>query len=624
MTRQHPGTDGDHANRAGVAPPPPVEEHEGPLVFVLRVGVTGHRDVADPRSATRHVNAVLDELTRRLSSTAAHGHGSTPVQLIAVASLAEGADRLFVRTVVERGDRYQAVLPYGSTTFRDGVDGDGAGIDCSDAASRDEFDTLLRQAESTWHSTSSAPETETDRVDGYVRASAHVIDQCDILVALWDGISTRRRGGTADTVSEALKKEVPVIIVPVDRRTHDAMRVRSESGLDGQGLAVAVDRFLVDDLPGPFARAFAQLESDYRAVERFNSTRLIVWPFLRRLGALGKKPKPPPQLIEGDEREAALDAGGTRAREALCEVERRFKPAFDRADVLAQEYRDRFRVLNFAVHFLGAIAVTLGASEVIFFSHGWDRLLLWFEALLLLLLLFTVARDHRRRAHDRWASCRALAEHLRIASHIAFVNRGQIESVLARRGLLESGEVGRTQHIQDLNLDRIMKEVWETRSRFRATSDDVDWLKLLLVEGWIQGQKEYHSNQARNHERHEKQLHLLVTLVLVVTATAALVHLLLSYSFGLSTADKIMGLLAVALPSIGAAFAGIGAQRDHHRYSSHFHRKAGTLKHILDDGRRVKDLKGLREVVRRAGLKMSDETHEWLEGMSMQSPDVPT
>lgn len=163
----------------------------------LRVGVTGHRSFDDHASVGAAVDAVLDALVDRAGSL-----GRGPLEVWS--SLAEGADRLVARRSIERaGATVVAVLPLAPDDYRS---------DFADAASRDEFDSLLSVAAAI-HVVGPA----SDRLVAYERAGLLVVDRTEILIALWDGAPPRGRGGTAEIVEAARACGREVIVVPVTR-----------------------------------------------------------------------------------------------------------------------------------------------------------------------------------------------------------------------------------------------------------------------------------------------------------------------------------------------------------------------------------------------------------------------
>ncbi|MEZ5182083.1 MAG: hypothetical protein R2702_09440 [Acidimicrobiales bacterium] len=157
------------------------------------MGVTGHRSLADPAGVRASVDAVLDRLDPPLT---------------AVSSLAEGADRLVARAVLDRpAGRLVALLPLEPAEYA---------ADFGDGASVEEFNELLDAADEV-RVIAPPPDDDGSREAAYERAGLAVLEGADVLVALWDGGPGRGRGGTADLVAEARRRGRPVEVVDVER-----------------------------------------------------------------------------------------------------------------------------------------------------------------------------------------------------------------------------------------------------------------------------------------------------------------------------------------------------------------------------------------------------------------------
>lgn len=168
-----------------------------PLVDDLRVGVSGHRRLADPAAVAVAVDRVLDRL---------HEGRDRGPDVVAVSSLAEGADRIVATRVLARGGRLEAVLPLPAEDYA---------TDFADAGSRAEFAALLAVADPT--TVVPADPADPSREAAYARAGTAVLEACDVLLALWDGAPARGRGGTAEVVAEARSTGRRVEVVTVER-----------------------------------------------------------------------------------------------------------------------------------------------------------------------------------------------------------------------------------------------------------------------------------------------------------------------------------------------------------------------------------------------------------------------
>lgn len=125
---------------------------------------------------------------------------SIPPPLVAVSSLAVGADQLLAREVLSRGGSIHAILPF-------------ADLEKTFAPEDLSAYQLLRAQASV--EVLSTPGTDED---AYLAAGRRVVELSDLLFAVWDGLPARGRGGTADVVGYALAVGVPVVhINPIAR-----------------------------------------------------------------------------------------------------------------------------------------------------------------------------------------------------------------------------------------------------------------------------------------------------------------------------------------------------------------------------------------------------------------------
>ena len=165
---------------------------DGRIPFTFRIGVTGHRELADPdalRAAIRKAQRGLIEL---LPVAPAAG-----VTSVVVSALAEGADRLVAEEILADPDaRLEVPLPLSPADYEE---------DFKTEASKEEFRRLLTRASAIWP----APAAE-DRNEAYEQAGRYMVDRCDALIALWDGEDPRGQGGTAEIVAYAQENGVPI------------------------------------------------------------------------------------------------------------------------------------------------------------------------------------------------------------------------------------------------------------------------------------------------------------------------------------------------------------------------------------------------------------------------------
>jgi hypothetical protein len=158
---------------------------------VTRIGITGHRGLP-PRTARLVEAALRDELA---------DYGA---RITGVTSLADGADQLFARAVVDQGGLIEVIVP--ATQFRAGLP----------AEVHAEYDHLLGQARRVQRLAfiESTPEA-------HMAASELMISMISELLAVWDQHPARGHGGTADAVAHARDRGRPVRIIWPDGASRD-------------------------------------------------------------------------------------------------------------------------------------------------------------------------------------------------------------------------------------------------------------------------------------------------------------------------------------------------------------------------------------------------------------------
>jgi hypothetical protein len=121
-----------------------------------------------------------------------------------ISPLAEGADRLVARAAIEEGATLVAPLPFPRQAYVKDFD---------DAASRADFFALLDQA-SEIIELDGRRGGEAERSAAYAAVGDWVTNECDILIAVWDGREASGAGGTAEVVERARRLGRPVLWLP--------------------------------------------------------------------------------------------------------------------------------------------------------------------------------------------------------------------------------------------------------------------------------------------------------------------------------------------------------------------------------------------------------------------------
>ena len=399
------------ARDGGAASPPRVP-------FTLCVGITGHRHEAlAPDYLARlpeQIRDVLDLLTRgsaTVQAGAADCFAACEPRFVFVSALADGADQIATEAALEQGFSLQAVLPFARDEYR---------RDFTRAGAATRFDALIGKAERVLE----LPGGRDREPEAYMMAGRATVAHCDVLIAVWDGLPARGRGGTAEVVQLAIKRGSPVVHLPIDGAAPaqivwsafdpmvvtEGLQATAERPFD----KAHVEQMLAAELLPPtdpqerrFLEQFAQ--------ERTRSYRArIEYPLL--LAVTGVKRFKPGNFRDAfcaaqidDEwrqyREAHLDHHGAETSLDLL------KDAYSWSDRLAGDFAQTYRsghVFNFV---LGGVAVCIGLSG--FMAPHASLQLALFEFLITLSIILNTKVGVRNEWHRRWLDYRQLAERLR-------------------------------------------------------------------------------------------------------------------------------------------------------------------------------------------------------------------
>jgi hypothetical protein len=150
---------------------------------VIRIAGAGHRNLP-PATAELVRAAIRAELA--------------PVapDVVGISFLADGADAIFARAVLDVGGTIEAVVP--AARYRVGLP----------PGHRPVYDELFGQAAQVHRR-----EAVASTPEAHMEASKFMIELGDELLAVWDGQPARGYGGTADIVAYARSLGVPVRVI---------------------------------------------------------------------------------------------------------------------------------------------------------------------------------------------------------------------------------------------------------------------------------------------------------------------------------------------------------------------------------------------------------------------------
>jgi len=177
---------------------------------MVTIGISGHRLLAE-------VDKVIDGVDQALAGiVSAFGESA----FIVMSSLAEGVEQLALRrALMHYPARLTAILPLNMQDYL-------ASFESVEA--REEFHRLLAQASEVIELLHIGA-----REQAYLAAGLYMLEHCDVLLAVWDGLPAQGEGGTGEIVTQARTRGLPLAWVHAGNRkpgTNQATSLGEEQG----------------------------------------------------------------------------------------------------------------------------------------------------------------------------------------------------------------------------------------------------------------------------------------------------------------------------------------------------------------------------------------------------------
>ncbi|MGC1617499.1 MAG: hypothetical protein WA765_03320, partial [Candidatus Acidiferrum sp.] len=454
------------------------------IPYRIRIGVTGHRKLEDPAAVQAAVKRAIDDEVENMFPEKTRQNierirraGTTAITFRVLSPLAEGADRVVARAVLDcPGARLDVVLPL---TLEDYLE------EFATEESRKEFKELLGRCRKpvplrTRRIRDDRPDPGDQaelRRQAYRQAGQYVVDHCDVLIAVWDGQPSRGRGGTAETIQYALDQNRPII--RVWGGSFEVLNRDNNNGLDASALD-AIDRFNRQAIT-PEQRASYVKNLDREQFIR-PKTALQIPASVRKF------------------------------------VNEHLFPCYAQASIMAKECQNQFHRAGKFIYVLCAAAVGCAALGVLFPSLAGAGFTA--ELVLLIIISLTLRQARRKHSHQGWIENRFLAERIRSGIFMAICG-------VEPRPIEVLPYMGHSQTVNDWTV-RVFDEIWDHLPPFSGCSqENCSILNSYVREVWIGEQVKFHEDKKEREGRARKRLATASMIVLPTTIAAAALHLLL-------------------------------------------------------------------------------------------------
>jgi hypothetical protein len=579
------------------------------LPFVLSVGITGHRAESIPESSVdrlrvqiREVLLLVAEAGQALLLREQRCFASSPPQLHFVSPIADGADQIAAEIALELGWELQAVLPFNRADYRASLANHGA---------RERFDALLERA----FCVLELPGQGGTQVDAYVMTGRATVAHCDLLIAVWDGLPPRGRGGTGEVVQLAITRGTAVIHLPLKQKAPPrvvwsafdptvitlADEPSAERPLDREAMDLMLQGLL---MPPPDAQ-----EQDF--LSRFTRERLrnvrarIEYPLL--LAAAGVN------------RFGAKDFANKHAAAEIREEWRRYRQgcaeplqisarmdlleqAYSWADRLATHFAQTYRSGHIFNFLLGGFAVCLGLSA--FMAPHLKFEFAGLELVITVAIILNAGIGSRNEWHRRWLDYRQLAERLRPMRSLKLL------------GIAAPDPPGTaTNPVPKRWIDWYASGIWRAMGCPSGSIDSVRAASLAkaIAEFEVAPQVGYHQRHAQQIEMLDRRLGAIGTILFVATLVVSIATLV-GLAVGSSYVNRFgnwFTLISAGFPALGTAVFGIRFQADFGGDALRSLATSNTLRQIEEELCRDITLSRAADLTEQAGRIMLGDLDEW-------------
>ena len=546
----------------------------------LVIGVTSHRNI--PAREIESIRARVRELFAQFQHQFPH------LPLVVLSALAEGGDQLVAQESLNLGARLIAPLPLPREMYAQ---------DFTDAATRATFDSLCTQAHVIQlpllpgHTLIDIAQSGVERNRQYAQAGAFVARHCHLLLAIWDGKTSDKLGGTAQVVEYYLGGAMPGLI----ERRRDAHRYQLGGGDERLVCHLVCSRDEPDGDPqpplqpgkvlwrsggevgapdAPMPKAF---EMPFAHADEFNQDAAKYAAEIGSAGDASQRDSAPPSTI------AAL---------------------FDAADWLAVHFQKRVLL---AMRVIYLVAFVMGVAFTMY-----DNLPEQDEMLFVFLFLFATgmvvsAIARRRGWHRKYLDYRALAEGLRVQ---CYWRRAGIsltgDPEFARDSLMQK---------QDIELGWV-RNVMRSAGLFgHAWPERRDAAALRgVIEEWVgdatHGELGYYRVRTEQRERSHRVNEAIGAMCLLAGIFISVLLAVLVHTLSNDAKNDLIVVMAVfsIFAAVREAYSFRKADRELIRQYRFMERVFGNARTALDN---AEDADEQREILRALGEASLAEHVEW-------------
>lgn len=588
--------------------------HIKPPRLGLRIGVVGNRDLSDvdTDAIRQHLDTLLSQLCQTVENiwqkhnlqSKVSLYSDEPPQYYLIDSLAEGADQLAANVVKDLSSQFKLCcpIPFPIDTYKKYFADDG---------SRDQFDTLISDAslESTVIELDCSDTSAQYRQHGYRAAADMLLENSDILIALYDPDKEDEMGGSLDTAIIARQRRIPVIHINT-KRPDEITYCKKINRLEEK--SISVNEQVIDDLLlSLLIPASSKLDNEHSKkhsdciddVKRFYNepllrnfdlmfllTKLLYFfytPVWKALYATLKVFQPIQKLTIpcADVREKD-DSIVKSHKDLMLTIKEPYQQQKEKIDTLANDYMEMYRgsfILNFL---LGAVAVLLAVlSYIMEDSENIAQVFTVAEFICLTIIFVTYVMSRVGKWQKKAIDYRFMAEYFRHIEILALLGRNI--------PMLQPSPHYHTHDPANTWMGWYINALTRSIGPFGSLSDKPSKQRIIqlnreyvatvqqsMCREWLEEQYVYHMSSFKRYSRWKKLSNRIMGLLFLLTVSGVVMHFTHTHQYSTSNEEvwkAIIALLVTVLPAFLAAIHGVTVQGEFERLAE---RSSATAAHL--------------------------------------------
>jgi len=563
--------------------------------YELRFGVTGHRSFQNEAAVVKSISLAMNDIQKFLNR-----HNQINYEWTVISSLAKGADRIVAHEILNRSNAcLEIILPVPVEVYQN---------DFSDSSDLDEFKSILNKPESVvTQIIESQPLNNEISPEYYKKAGYEVVNHCEFLIAVWDGMPARGVGGTSEIVQYALETGRKIFWIHSEQPEKGIKLLISKK----QGKNHKINPFEFEAIS--FPNNIEDFSTNIHFFTRFATDETLDKESLKALNSERN------QKIKSQAKEAEIPL------EYVNLISKHLTPLYTWADQLSIQYQKQHERISKTIHYLSAFAVTAVMFQVTFFPEF--LMIVSVEILAMISVIFALNHSEKKSWHENWMDYRYLSEQLRTLTYVLLLDINPLSTSTHPSKTLPY------YFIPQNWIETVVSQIQSKISRKFSKSVDTESIKKFILEGWLKDQKGWHERNAIKKENAEHRIHNTVITFFVITLAMAILHLFGvghehefheygHHTISLFSISNWIVFLAIILPAWGAAVHAISKQMEYQRIATRSKNMASELEKIIDLAESNLSRQEFKEIIHQAVRLTSLETHEWRALISFTKPEI--